>query len=35
MFNVISAFKYECDLCVVVKYKESKLSGFPDKWKRG
>lgn len=35
MFNVISVFKYECDLCGVVKYKESKLSVYPDKWKRG
>ena len=35
MFNVISTFKYECDLCGVIKYKESKSLGLPDKWKRG
>lgn len=35
MNYAIAAFKYECDICGVIKYKESKSSGFPDKWKRG
>lgn len=35
MFDAVRSFKYVCDLCGTVKYKESEPTKIPDKWEHG